>query len=120
MSLVDDLRSGYKAGTFNNSPLVPNAAWYQKLPLNTASTVGLTLFGYVQCSEFSSEKIFDLDVSETTENNSIFANLTASTSDTAQLSGSFECFITFGFIEDSTGENHVLYRGLVPVRSGVV
>jgi len=119
MSLIDDLKAGFSPGHFNNAPLIPGATWYQRLPLNTASTVGLTLFGHISACEFSKIKLFDLDIETEVENSSEFACLTASTENTQALDGLSNCFVDFGFIEDATNQKHVLYRGLLQVQTGV-
>lgn len=120
MSLVDDLKSGFTPGAFNNAPFIPGSTWYAKLPLNTASIVGLTLFGYVESGEFTGEKLFDIDITNAVENTFVFAYLTADNGDTEELRGCNEAFVTFGFTEDSTSNSHVLYRGLIPTQAGVV
>lgn len=120
MSLIEDLKQGYTPGAFNNAPFIPSAIWYQRVPLNTASITGLTLFGYVQLSETSKERLFDLDITTEVDSGKVFACLSASTVNTADLVNAASCFVTFGFVEDATNETHVLYRGTRPVDSEVL
>jgi len=115
MSIIDDLRAGFKDGDFNDAPFYPGAAWYAKLPLNTASTVGLTPFGYVQKDEFTTEKIFDFTIDEVTENSSVFALLTAEGVKTSELLNFCTAIANYGVIEDATGEKHLLYSSEIPV-----
>lgn len=121
MSLVDELKSGYKAGSWNQAPFYPSAVWTSKVILTgTPNITGLTFDCYARASEFTTERLFDIAVSEDSDNGSVVLFLKASEESTEKAIGCSQLVVTLQFTEDSTEETYPYFHGSVPVEVGVL
>lgn len=121
MSLVDDLKSGYKGGTWNQSPIYPNAVWTAKVTLTgTPSIEGLTFECYARANEFSKERLFEVEVVDALESGNVVLYLKGAELETAKAAGCSDVLLTLQFTEDANNETYTYFHGSIFVESGVL
>lgn len=121
MSLVDDLKSGYKAGSWNKAPFYPSAVWTSKIKLTgTSSIAGLTFEAYARTGEFATVRLFDINITEDVDGSDVVLFLKAAETSTALAMGCHQVFVTCQFTEDVTGETYTYFQGFIPVDSGIL
>jgi hypothetical protein len=119
MALVDELKSGYEAGDWNNAPIYRGGVWTTKITLtNTPDINGLTFTAYARKDEFSTERLFDIAVSDDVEGGNVVLFLKAADSDTAELDDVTQVYVVCQFEEDSSGDEYPYFAGYVPVEVG--
>lgn len=120
MSLIDELKAGYKAGTFNSAPIYPGAVWKAKIVFPTTDLVGLTAECYFVRGEGASERLFDCVI--TTEINGANTEMfiTAPETGTTMAKGCTEIIGNFELTETSTSETYLYLQSPTAVYSGVV